>query len=365
MDRTRWPGLAGLVVVLLALSASGAAAKTRIAATDAPLVSGNVTPQLTLPVGHPVGARFRDHYMFVTGTDEVSAYDISNPELPLPAGFLPLPHFENEDLDLGADVLLVSNDPSEGVGVLYVIDISAFKTGATGPQAIKLAGALANGTIGDAGLLAAIGAPVTSPLPVGTGHTVSCVNKACTYAYMAGTPDGITIVDLRNPASPQPVGQFKPDITGLTTHDVQVDDTGLAWIVGADGTEAYDVTDPVHPKPVMRTDEAIKNSGQLGVPTIKIPDEVPIFGGTQFGGEGDTPIDLIHHDSLRLGTVAKPAKPVEQTGPPPTNQGQNQEGLPGTIIAPGSSGEPQSGENGSSAPAHGSAPATKKRRPTV
>ena len=27
-------------------------------------------------------------------------------------------------MDLGGDILLVSNDPSEGVGVLYVIDIS-------------------------------------------------------------------------------------------------------------------------------------------------------------------------------------------------------------------------------------------------
>ena len=40
----------------------------------------------------------------------------------------------------------------------------------------------------------------------------------------------------------------------------------------------------------MRTDESIKNSGQLGLPG---PD--PVFG---IGGEGETPIDLIHHNSL-------------------------------------------------------------------
>src|SRR3954469_21417162 len=306
MDRTRWPGLAGLVVVLLALSASGAAAKTRIAATDAPLVSGNVTPKLTLPVGHPVGARFRDNYMFVTGTDGVSAYDISNPELPLPAGFLPLPHFENEDVDIGGDYLLVSNDPSEGVGILYVVDISAFKTGATGPQVLKLAGPpLAEGYLTDSGLLAAIGVPATFPLPKGTGHTVSCVNPSCTYAYMAGTDDGIVIADLTDPASPKIAGQFKPDITGLTSHDVQVDDTGLAWVVGADGTEAFDVRNPLKPKPVMRTDESIKNSGQLGFPKTTVPDQVPFFGGFTVGGNGENPIDLIHHDSLRLGTWAR------------------------------------------------------------
>jgi hypothetical protein len=44
---------------------------------------------------------------------------------------------------------------------------------------------------------------------------------------------------------------------------------------------------------VMRIDENNKNSGQLGFPG---PD--PVFG---IGGKGETPIDLIHHDSLRFG----------------------------------------------------------------
>src|SRR3954453_6105375 len=173
MDRSRhWPGLAGVVAVLLVFDAGAAAAKTRIAETDGPLISGNVSLKATIPIGKPVGARFRDNWMFVTGTDGVSAYDISNPELPVPAGFLPLPHFENEDVDLGGNVLLVSNDPSEGVGILYVVDISAFKTGATGPQVLKLAGVMPNDTIGDAGILGALkdaglDTGVTSPLPVG------------------------------------------------------------------------------------------------------------------------------------------------------------------------------------------------------
>src|SRR4051794_13302099 len=362
MDRTRWPGLAGLVVVLLALSASGAAAKTRIAATDAPLVSGNVTPKLTLPVGHPVGARFRDNYMFVTGTDGVSAYDISNPELPVPAGFLPLPHFENEDVDLGGNVLLVSHDPSEGVGILYVVDISAFTAGATGPQVIRLAGVMPNDTIADGGILAALAdngfdTGVKSPLPLGTGHTVSCVNPRCTYAYMAGTSRGIVIADLTDPAHPKQAGEFVPDIAGAATHDVQIDDTGLAWIVGYEGTEVFDVTDPLHPKSLMRSDEKIRNTGQAGLPEISIPDN-PVIGSFTIGASGDSPLDLVHHDSLRLGTVAKPAKVVDVTA------GQDQD-LPGTVIAPGSSGEPSSGESGSSSPAHGSTPASRKKRPAV
>jgi hypothetical protein len=69
-------------------------------------------------VGKPIGARFRDKYMYVSGTEGLEIYDISKPELPVLTGALPLPHFENEDVDLGGDILLISNDPSEGVGIL-------------------------------------------------------------------------------------------------------------------------------------------------------------------------------------------------------------------------------------------------------
>jgi hypothetical protein len=292
---------AGVLTIVLAwlLSAAPAGAKVRIVGDDTlPLVSGNVTPLATLPVGKPVGVRFRDHFMFVTGTEGLTVYDIADPALPVPVGALPLPHFENEDVDIGGNILLITNDPSETVGILYVIDISD-------PTLPTLKGVMANG-VGDGQVddaLAIFGLPAAdTPAGTGIGHTASCVNKDCTYAYLAGTSKGIQIVDLRDPANPTPVKRFVPAITGLATHDVQVDDTGLAWIVGADGTAAYDVTNPLEPKLVARTDESIKNSGQLGVP--KPPDD-PIFHfGDVIGGDGANPIDLIHHDSLRLGTVA-------------------------------------------------------------
>jgi hypothetical protein len=130
------------------------------------------------------------------------------------------------------------------------------------------------------------------PQEAGIGHTASCI-KECQFAYLAGTGDGIQIVDLRDPANPKKAGRFKPAITDIATHDVQVYGEGLAWIVGGGGTAAYDVRDPLNPRMVMRSDEHITNSGQLGFPG---PD--PVFG---IGGKGETPIDLIHHDSLRFG----------------------------------------------------------------
>jgi hypothetical protein len=244
-------------------------------------VSSNVTPLATLPVPHPIGARFRDGFMYVTTTEGLTVYDVSKPELPVPVGALPLPHFENEDVDLGGNILLVSNDPSEGVGVLYVIDISD-------PRRPTLKSAMPNGFI-ETGVPGIFG--FEEPQEKGIGHTASCI-QSCRFAYLAGTAGGIQIVDLRDPANPKKAGRFKPPITDIATHDVQVDGDGLAWIVGGGGTAAYDVRNPLEPKLVMRTDENIKNSGQLGFPG---PD--PVFG---IGGRGETPIDLIHHDSLRF-----------------------------------------------------------------
>ena len=156
------------------------------------------------------------------------------------------------------------------------------------PRAPVLKSAMPNGFI-ETGVPGIFGLP--EPQEPGIGHTASCIQK-CRFAYLAGTARGIQIVDLRDPANPKKAGQFVPAITGIATHDVQVDRKGLAWIAGADGTAAYDVSNPLKPRMVMRTDESIKNSGQLGFPG---PD--PVFG---IGGEGETPIDLIHHNSLHF-----------------------------------------------------------------
>src|SRR4051812_29264591 len=89
----------GLLISVLTLAFTAPASAQSFGSETLPLKSDNVTPLLTLPVGKPIGARFRDQYMYVTGTEGLSIYDVSNPKLPVPTGFLPLPHFENEDVD--------------------------------------------------------------------------------------------------------------------------------------------------------------------------------------------------------------------------------------------------------------------------
>ena len=301
---------------LLGALAPTASATPRITTSSRPLISDNITPVFAIPGVHPIGARIRGNYMYVSGPEGLTIFDISDPEHPLPKGALPLPHFENEDVDLGGNTLLISNDPSEGVGILYVIDIS-------NPALPTLKSSTPNGLIDFCQeCFGAEGA-----VPPGTGHTASCIPgplSACQYAYLAGTGHGIAIADLTDPSAPVIRKVFKPVITGAATHDVQLDGKGLAWIVGYDGSAAYDVHDPLNPKLVMRTDPALKNTGVIQpgvVPPSANPndDKVirdPVFG-LSFGGSGDTALDFIHHDSLRFDPPIKhPQKPSKSNDKP-------------------------------------------------
>jgi hypothetical protein len=83
------------------------------------LKSSNVTELGTLPeaVG-AIGARFSPDgdTMYVTSATGLGIYDVSQPEAPQRLSRLPLPHFENEDVDLGhiggRDYVIITNDPS-------------------------------------------------------------------------------------------------------------------------------------------------------------------------------------------------------------------------------------------------------------
>ena len=74
-----------------------------------------------------IGARFSADgtTMYVSSATGLQVYDVSQPEQPRQLSQLPLPHFENEDLDVGRDTAVITNDPSfSGVGIIYLIDVS-------------------------------------------------------------------------------------------------------------------------------------------------------------------------------------------------------------------------------------------------
>ena len=243
--------------------------------------SGNVAWLASLAEPSVISAHFDGDKMFVSTLRGLSVYDIADPAAPQLIGVLPLPHFENEDvdMDLGRDFVLISNDPTEGKGILYVISVAD-------PANPQLIGQM------DTGITDLVIDPTFGFLPpnYGTGHTASCVAVPpvdCRYVYLAGTRFGIDIVDMADPTAPAyatPRNFPAPEATGgLATHDVQFDRAGHALITGAGGTAIYDITNPLLPVLLARTDE----QGQSDY-------------ATDLGADGSTLNDLVHHNSHRL-----------------------------------------------------------------
>jgi hypothetical protein len=268
---------AALVTVLVGLLIAPSA-------QAAPLFrSANVTELGTLPeaVG-AIGARFSPDgdTMYVTSATGLGIYDVSQPEAPQRLSRLPLPHFENEDVDVGhiggRDYVIITNDPSfTGVGVIYVIDV-------TDPSAPSLASATPVEVPGLNGV--ATNTPGSS-----NGHIANCI-AGCRYLWTTGSSDGLTVFDLADPTKPHYVGVFKVPGGGFT-HDVQVDDAGIAWVTGEDGTFGYDVSamsDPLAPPLVYRSDPSIINTANSGP-------------STHPGSANDSPLDFLHHNSRRIG----------------------------------------------------------------
>jgi hypothetical protein len=91
-----------------------------------------------------------------------------------------------------------------------------------------------------------------------TGHTTTCVND-CEWLWTGGPASTTTqagpplnwtfgrpiiATDLSNPRRPRayptnPVDLFRRDGTTAYSHDVQVDDMGIAWVSGDGGTRGY------------------------------------------------------------------------------------------------------------------------------
>jgi hypothetical protein len=245
--------------VLAAMAMTGTAQAAPVAPPA--VKSDNVTWRATLDEPLAISARFSRGHMFLSTLRGLSVYDVRDPRAPRKVGSLDLPHFENEDVDLHGDVLLISNDPAEGQGVLFTIDISD-------PAAPKVLGSVDTGNAAD-----------------GLGHTASCI-QACRFAYLAGGPNGIDVYDLTDPKAPKKAANapVREVSGGVATHDVQVDRSGLAWIAGFGGTAAYDTTNPLKPRLVARTDDSAKSTyiSELGL------------------GDGKGLNDFVHHNSLRV-----------------------------------------------------------------
>jgi hypothetical protein len=197
----------------------------------------------TVPEPGIVSARAVGNLLYVSALSGVSIYDVSDPRDPVRIGRLELPNAQNEDVDVGSGIMLVSDDPYGGRGVLHVVDVRDPRR----PRVLSRYSTWAPGLLTD-----------LVPPPRrrgGIGHTATCIQD-CRWAWLAGSPDGIEVVDLRDPAHPRFAGKVPVRHAAgvFGTHDVQVDASGLAWVAGSRGTAAYDVTDPAHPRLRIHTD---------------------------------------------------------------------------------------------------------------
>jgi hypothetical protein len=312
---------AGVAVALCAATAYAAPA-----AVAAPLQSDNVTLLTKLPeAAGAASARFSPDgtVMYVSTFKGLHTYDIKDPADPKRLGFLALPHFENEDVDAGDGVVIISNDPSEGLGLIYVIDVRD-------PALPTIRTTIRNGDI--LGVSNELGVDETKS---NTGHIANCLQE-CRWLWTTGTDEGISIFDLRDLDAPRfvktmqmPAAKGK-DAAGFT-HDVYVDRSGIAWITGKDGTFGYTTADPENPQLAYRSDEDVLNSGNDGPSS---PDTAQ-----------DHPLDFLHHNSIRtdIQLAQKPVTPgiPEETpgnGPPattPPGSGSAPGGSHGTGTAPG------------------------------
>src|SRR5215212_2974311 len=114
--------LTGFVALVAAVPAG---AQTSLPAEPPLAASSNVHALGHVP-GSAAGMNFKGNYAFVSGWGGITVLDISKADQPEVAGALPLPHFENEDVDLCGNVLIVVNDrEAKDLGsIMYVIDIS-------------------------------------------------------------------------------------------------------------------------------------------------------------------------------------------------------------------------------------------------
>ena len=262
---------------IAALAAAALAAPAFIGGTPvtaAPAGPGFTSPNVEwlgqLPEVGAIGAKFitddsgKATYMYVTGVSGFSIWDVRNPELPVPMGRLPLPHFENEDVDGNEDLAIISTSPG---GQIFIIDTRN-----------KLAPVLLADYQTDDG----------------DAHTSNCVDDCKRWMY-ATEGSYLKAVDLKALLSGDGdvIHKVKYDKWVGGVHDVDQDAAGIVWMTGDDGGAAY----AVHPL-TKGVSKAIAAKTKRATPTNPVNISNMFRNGKNYG-RGPAVNDFILHNSKR------------------------------------------------------------------
>jgi hypothetical protein len=231
-----------LCVLAAVFTAAGPVARAG-AVADPPLATSSNVHLLAHIPGSAAGMNFKGHYAYVTGWAGVTVLDIADAASPQVAGVLPLPHFENEDVDLCGDTLLVVNDrEAKDLGsIMYVISIAD-------PTAPFVTAVLPLGLTGSGR---------------GSGHIANFVKPDCSQAWVDGG-DHVEVIDLTVPSAPKSLGKFESAASNSdafrVSHDTELDSTGTVWNVGGGGAAGYQLTsNPLAPRLLGTTGDLGRN----------------------------------------------------------------------------------------------------------
>lgn len=193
-------------------------------------------------------------YFYVSSTDSITVYDVSDPVAPRITGVLPNIVFENEAINygekrvggvvnrfvlVGADLVEYSPTAPDHVGrsnEVVLVDV-------TDPTHPYIRSRVATQT---------------------NTHTVSCIAETdCRYAYTAGRNGKFSVVDLSDLDDPRelkvvssPAGGPNAVFTSGAGHKWNFDAAGYGIHTGSGGSAVFDVSDPANPTLAATTDES-------------------------------------------------------------------------------------------------------------
>ena len=201
-------------------------------------------------------------YFYVSSTDSITVYDVSDPVAPKITGVLPNIVFENEAMNYGEKKV-------DGVTNRFVlVGVDLVEASPTEPDHIGTSNEVMLVDVTDPA------APrIRSRVATTTNtHTVSCIRETdCQYAYTAGRRGTFSIVDLTDLDNPREVDS-DPSMDGVQPfsspaagpnaafatgagHKWNFDDAGYGIHTGSGGSAVFDVSDPTAPRLAATTDE--------------------------------------------------------------------------------------------------------------